>query len=159
MRRATMADLDAVVRLRLALMHEHADHPIYGRLRADAPERARTLYAAQLATEHEAIFLAEDGGEPVGVLRSVDSPGSPLLHPARYCYVSSAYVIPAWRRRGVLRQLLRAVERWCEERGLGEMRLHNAPDNVLASATWESLGFHAAEELRVRRTGRAGDEG
>ena len=152
-RPAGRADLEAVVRLRLALLLEHGDHPIYGRLRADAVDRARALYAAQLASEAETIFLAEDGGAAVGILRCVESHGSPLLHPARYCYLSSAYVVPAWRRRGVLTRLLAAAGRWCEERELGEMRLHNAPDNAGASSAWEALGFHAVEVLRVRRVG------
>lgn len=155
-RAASLADLETVVRLRLALLREHADHPIYGRLRADAVDRARALYGAQLASEAERLLLAEHEGEAIGILRCVDSHGSPLLHPARYCYVSSAYVVPAWRRRGVLRQLIAAAERWCVERGLGEMRLHNAPDNGRATASWEALGFEAVEVLRVRRVG-AGD--
>ena len=155
-RQATVADLEAVVRLRLALLREHGEHPIYGRLRADAADRARALYGAQLVAAGEAIWLAEAGGEAIGILRSVDSHGSPLLHPARYCYVSSAYVVPAWRRRGVLRRLLGAVEQWCAEEGLGEIRLHNAADNAGAGATWESLGFRAVEVLRVRRVGEGG---
>ena len=154
-RAAGRADLETVVRLRLALLHEHGDHPIYGRLRADAVERARALYSAQLASEAESILLAEHGREAVGILRCVESHGSPLLHPARYCYLSSAYVVPAWRRRGVLRHLLAAAGRWCEARELGEMRLHNAPDNERATATWEALGFRAVEVLRVRRVGGA----
>ena len=155
-RQATVADLEAVVQLRLALLREHAEHPVYGRLRADAADRARALYGAQLVAANEAIWLAEAGGAAIGILRSVDSPGSPLLHPARYCYVSSAYVVPAWRRRGVLRLLLGAVERWCADEGLGEIRLHNAADNAGAGATWESLGFRTVEVLRVRRVDERG---
>ena len=34
-RPATPRDLDAVVALRLALLREHPDHPIYGRLRTE----------------------------------------------------------------------------------------------------------------------------
>ena len=70
----------------------------------------------------------------------MDSHGSPLLHPARYCYVSSAYVVPAGRRRGVLRRLLEAVEQWCAAEGLGEIRLHNAADNPLARAFRDHAG-------------------
>jgi aminoglycoside 6'-N-acetyltransferase I len=60
------------------------------------------------------------------------------------------YVVPKARERGVLRALLGAADAWCAERGLDEMRLHNAADNPLANAAWEALGFEVVEHLRVR---------
>jgi ribosomal protein S18 acetylase RimI-like enzyme len=152
-RQATHDDLAVVVRLRIALLREHAANPVYAQLRRDAEERARALFAAQLRSADEAIFLAERGGVPVGVLRCVDTLGSPLLQPARYGYVSSVYVLPEARRIGVLTALLRAGVRWCEARGLTEMRLHNAADNDTANAAWEALGFQTVEVLRVRQLG------
>ena len=110
-RPATPRDLDAVVALRIALLSEHPDHPIYGRLRPEIDRRARELFAAQLRARTETILLAELAGEVVGIIRCVESIGSPLLEPARYGYVSSAYVRPDARRRGVLRALVAEVER------------------------------------------------
>ena len=154
-RTATAADLDVVVRLRLALLREHAGNPVYGRLRADAPERARRLFAAQLASTREVTFLAERTSgrrddRIVGILRCIDSVGSPLLDPERYGYVASVYVVPAARREGVLHQLLDAAVAWCEPRGLDELRLHSAADNDTGNAAWAALGFAVAEHLRVR---------
>jgi GNAT superfamily N-acetyltransferase len=149
-------DLDAVVALRLALLREHPDHPIYGRLRADASERARGLFAAQLRSTMEVILLAELNGEIVGVLRCVESIGSPLLEPARYAYVSSAYVRPDIRRRGVLRALLAAADRWARTRGLDQMRLHNISGSTAAEGAWSALGFSVVEQVRVRDLAREG---
>lgn len=147
---ATPRDLDAVVALRVALLREHPDHPIYGRLRSDVDDRARGLFATQLRSTMEAIFLAELEGETVGVLRCVESIGSPLLDPARYAYVSSTYVRPESRRRGVLRALLRAADRWARARGLEQMRLHNVAGSVAAEEAWSALGFSVVEQVRVR---------
>ena len=77
----------------------------------------------------------------------------PLLDPAQYAYVSSVYVLPNARERGVLHAMLAAADAWCVERGLDEMRLHNAADNPLANAAWEALGFEVVEHLRVRSLG------
>ena len=151
-REATIADLSTVVELRLALLRENGDHPIYGRLRADAYDRAHDLFGAQLHSAHEVMFLAEREGQIVGILRCVDTPNSPLLHPARYCYVSSVYVRPNVRRRGVLKALLRHAADWCIEHGLHEMRLHNVPGGS-ASAAWEAEGFEVMEEVRRRVIG------
>ena len=149
-RQAVAKDLPAILALRMALLREHAHNAIYGRLRADAETRAATLFAAQLQSPNEVIFLAEIAGEAVGVLRCIHSAGSPLLDPPQYAYVSSVYVVPKARERGVLRALLAAADEWCEARGLDEMRLHNAADNPLANAAWEALGFEVVEHLRVR---------
>jgi GNAT superfamily N-acetyltransferase len=156
-REATSRDLESVVSLRLALLREHPGHPIYGRLRADLGDRARELFAAQLRSTMESIFLAEWAGGVVGVLRCVESIGSPLLDPARYAYVSSVYVRPEARRRGVLRALLRAAERWARARGLDQMRLHNVAGSADAEGAWTALGFDVVEQVRVRNIGLATD--
>jgi ribosomal protein S18 acetylase RimI-like enzyme len=150
-RPATPEDLSVVVDLRLALVIEHAENIIYGRTRRDMRARARQLYLSQLRSPREVTLLAERDGTVVGILRCIDSAGHPLLHPDRYGYISSVYVRPAARRHGVVRALMGAAERWCRERGLDELRLHNAADNPLSNATWEALGFEVAEHLRVRR--------
>lgn len=156
-RRATLADLAVVVELRIALLREHGGNLVYRRLRSDAAARAEKLYAAQLQSPTEAVFLAQRGQEVVGILRCVQSAGSPLLVPAQYAYVSSVYVRPQARRGGVLRSLLTAAEAWCAERGLTEMRLHNAADNPGANAAWEALGFEIVEVMRVRELERHPD--
>ncbi len=149
-RQATPRDLSDVVALRLALLHEHPEHPVYGRLRRDVADRARELFAAQLRSPVEVILLAELGGEVVGVLRCVESVGSPLMEPARYAYVSSAYVRPEARRLGVLRALLDEAERWARQRGLKQMRLHNVAGSTNAEAAWSALGFGVVEQVRLR---------
>jgi GNAT superfamily N-acetyltransferase len=153
-REAKLGDLDAVVELRLSLLREYADHPLYGRLHPDARRRALDLYRTQLVSSSETIFVADLGGEIVGVLRCVDTPSSPLLMPERYCYVSSAYVKAHTRRKGVLSALIDAAERWCDARGITEMRLHNASGVRLAEDTWSALGFEVVEQVRRRAAHR-----
>jgi len=151
-RRATPDDLDVVVAMRLALLREHAGNAVYGRLRSDAPARARTLFGEQLASPHDATWLAVNAaGEAVGILRCMEGRGSPLLDPPRYGYVASVYVVPEARRAGVLHALLEAAEAWSRARGLDELRLHAAADNGTANAAWQAVGFAVAEHLFVRR--------
>lgn len=149
-REATTQDLDAVVALRLALLREHPDHPVYGRLKPDVGARARELYRVQLRSPSESIFLAEREGDVVGILRCVESTGSPLLEPARYTYISSVYVRMEHRRRGVLHSLLAAAERWSMARGIDQMRLHNVAGSPDAEGAWAALGFAVVEQVRVR---------
>ena len=129
------------------------------------PDETLAAHAAEIAA-----FFAGTQAEPQGVLvaeasylgEAPEAVGFAELSLRAYAegcetspvgYLEGWYVVPAWRRRGVLTRLLSAVGRWCEERELGEMRLHNAPDNEGASSAWEALGFRAVEVLRVRRVG------
>jgi ribosomal protein S18 acetylase RimI-like enzyme len=155
-RRASPDDLDTVVALRLALLREECQRPAYGRVRPGVARRAHALYRAQLESPGEVTLLAERDGVVLGILRCAESSGHPLLEPDRYAYVSSVYVVPAARRSGVVRALLGHASQWCRDRGLVEMRLHNAVDSAIANAAWEALGFTVVEHLRVRRVPDAG---
>lgn len=155
-RPATPADLASVVELRMALLREHGSNPIYARLRADAPDRARRIFSAQLSSPNERIFLAEAAGTVIGIIRCVESTGSPLLDPARYAYISSAYVRPEARRQGALRALVAAARNWCAERGLDEARLHSVAGDEGSNRAWDALGFEIVEHMR-RSAIRPGD--
>ena len=158
-RRATPADLDAVVRLRLALLREYPDHPIYGRMHPDAESLARPIFAAQLSSGNEVMFLAERDGVAIGMLRAVEAAAPPFLVPERYCYVSSVFVVPSARQQGVLRVLMERAIEWCRERGLDEMRLHSVGTQPTASAAWDALEFEVVEQVRVRRLNDGSKDG
>jgi GNAT superfamily N-acetyltransferase len=149
-RPACLDDLNAIVEMRIALLREYADHPLYANLRSDAHSRAHELFRTQLLSPNETMLLAERDGSVVGLMRCVESPASPLLFPDRFCYVSSVYVRPAERRRGILRALLVAAESWCDARGITEMRLHSAASASDAANAWNALGFEIVEHVRRR---------
>ncbi|MEO6876987.1 MAG: GNAT family N-acetyltransferase [Gemmatimonadaceae bacterium] len=154
-RPAQSDDLQVIVELRMALLREYGDHPLYANLRSDAEDRAFELYRAQLRAPNETIFVAESADGVIGLLRCVDAVGSPLFLPERYCYVSSVYVRPAERRRGVLHAMMAAADQWCAARGLGEMRLHNVGSSEVAQRAWSSMGFDVVEHVRLRSLTRA----
>ena len=154
-RPAALADLDTIVRFRLALLKEQASNPIYGRMRDDAETRVRRTTPLYLASGREITYLAVDGRTPVGLLRCIEARGSALLVPARYAYIASTYVARTHRRRGILKRLVDAAVVWARARELTELRLHSTPENAQANAAWEKLGFPAVELLRRREVGRA----
>ncbi|MDQ4079885.1 MAG: GNAT family N-acetyltransferase [Gemmatimonadota bacterium] len=149
-RRATLADAERIAELRLALLAEHKTNAIYSRLRGDAPTRAIELTRQQLAADRQVMFVATDGDRVVGMLRCIDMRGHRLLRPARFAMISTVYVEPAARRKGVLRSLINAAITWSHKHGLEEMRLQNAVDNRLAVSAWEALGFRVVEQIRLR---------
>lgn len=150
-RAARSSDLDTVVALRLALLREHQNNPLFERLHPEAETRARELYRAHLASSDQVILLAQRGAATLGILRCVHALSSPLLLPQAYAYLSSAYVVPSERRTGILQMLFDESVRWCKARGLTEARLYVSVDDDGARAAWSAFGFSAVEELRVLR--------
>jgi GNAT superfamily N-acetyltransferase len=150
-RPATPADAAVITELRLALLDEEREHPLFTDPPPDVSRRARALTDHQLDGQRETFFLALDEAVAVvGMLRCVEVRGSPLAGPPSFAMVTSAYVRPGHRRRGVLRALVAAADDWCRSRRLGEMRLHCGLTNGSGNASWDSLGFAPVEVLRRR---------
>ena len=96
MRPARLDDLDQIVALRLALLREYREHPLYirsARRRARSRARRSVLHAADRA-RRDHFARRTRSGSVVGTLALRRRTGSPLLLPERYCYVSSVYVAP-----------------------------------------------------------------
>ena len=153
-RRAQPSDLDAVVRMRSALIEDSRGNLAYRRLRRDFAAAARPLFAAQLSDPRCLTLIATIGDDAAGLLRCMLSATNPLHDPARHAYVVSVYVVPEKRRLGVLKALVRAADAWCASHDVDEMRLHVGVENQVGNAAWKALGFEAAEILRVRRIPR-----
>ena len=72
----------------------------------------------------------------------------------RTAMLTTAYVDPAWRRRGIMKRLVDAAESWCVSHGVYDLRLRNSHDNASANGAWEALGFRIVQVVRQRRTER-----
>jgi GNAT superfamily N-acetyltransferase len=149
-RRATPADLEAVVALRLALLREESRNPFFANPHPDAGRRARRLTKADLAAEDQVFLVAVRGEAVVGMLRCRAVRRSPLVADARQAIVTTVYVVPSQRRGGVLRALLQNADRWCRQHRLTGMRLQCALSNDVGRKAWEALGFKPAELLYLR---------
>lgn len=149
-RAATSKDLAAMVTLRLALLHEESNNPFFADPHPDAERRALQLTRVELEAPSQVFLLAVRGREAVGLLRCREVQRTPLVADSRQAVVTTAYVVPAERRKGVLRALLAAADSWCRQNGISSMRLQCALANEVGQRAWQSLGFQAAELLYLR---------
>jgi GNAT superfamily N-acetyltransferase len=110
-RRATLHDVDALVRLRFQLFRETGD------LQSDeaAPELAeitRTYLTEMLPTEQFLAWIAEtEEGEIIatsGVVFFTKPPTKANPH-GREAYIMNMYTVPQWRSKGIATALLRAL--------------------------------------------------
>ena len=97
-----------------------------------------------LASASVRIFLAETvGGEPVGyaIGRRHERPDDALRHGASIVELDQVVVDPAARRRGVGRDLCRAVVDWAAAEGAARVELGTWAFNDTAQRVFEGLGF------------------
>jgi ribosomal protein S18 acetylase RimI-like enzyme len=126
---ATDEDLDSVLRLWGAA----GSPPSI----SDTHEGLRTL----LASDSEALLLAESGGALVGSLIATwDGWRGSFYRLAVY---------PDWRRRGIATQLLRAGERRLRARGAVRLTAIVADSDPVARGFWEAAGY-AKQDDRAR---------
>jgi ribosomal-protein-alanine acetyltransferase len=120
-RRATPDDLEAIMALETAMFVNDAWSP--------------ETMASELRNSTAYYLVAEADGAVVayaGLLAPIGSPDSD---------VQTITVAPAWRRRGIARDLMRRMLAEAVERGARETFLEVRVDNPGAQALYESLGF------------------
>jgi ribosomal protein S18 acetylase RimI-like enzyme len=110
-------------------------------------------YHGVLKNEQQVLFIAQWGGEIVGVVlaKIEDSPKDPILRPRRVVYVDELMVTARLRGQGVGGQLMEEAERWAMKRGIGEVELHVWEANEQAVAFYQRLGYEVVRRRMRRR--------
>jgi aminoglycoside 6'-N-acetyltransferase I len=62
-------------------------------------------------------------------------------------FVEGVYVVPAWRRNGIARQLFTAIGDWARARGCRELASDALLDNELSQRAHRALGFRETERV------------
>jgi GNAT superfamily N-acetyltransferase len=143
---AAVAALDAA-----ALVVNHGFVPLISAARVDR-WFARRYWVGRLHRPDWPTFVADGGGQLLGAL-SVDLNRARNRHMPvrRWIYLHSLFVLPAARRRGVARALIRHAMRWAKRRGVGGAELGMAATNRRARSLYESFGFRVQEVTMARR--------
>jgi GNAT superfamily N-acetyltransferase len=135
-RAATPADRDALVRLLVAQLREHA---------IDTPEAdvARTIDALLLRPRRARFLVAVMSGRPVGV--AALSLAWPIEHGGRSAWLEELYVEPAARGRALGTALLRAACAVASEAGAVAVDLEVERSHERAAALYRREGFRPLE--------------
>lgn len=141
-RRATLDDRDALVRLRVALMRE------MGAVEADEEgafaEAVRRYLRAELPAGRFLAWVAVDGAGAVvacGGLVFSQKPPAPQNHSGREAYIMNMYTEPIWRGRGLAARLFDAIVAHARGAGAGLIRLHATE---VGRPLYERAGFRAS---------------
>jgi len=126
-RTAVLSDGAEIARLnRIAMGY---DHPV--------EETVRNLRRI-LSKESDRVFVAAMGSAIVGYIHACDYE---LLYNAPMKNIMGIAVDPAFRRMGIGKALMSAVEDWAEETGACGIRLVSGAERVDAHEFYRRLGF------------------
>jgi|SRR5690606_24713415 len=134
-RRATVADLDALVPLFDAYRVFYAQ--------ASDPVRARDFLSDRLANAESVVLLAERGASAVGFTQLY--PIFSSVRTAQTWLLNDLFVTDGARRGGVARALLDAAVAFAREHGAAGLMLETTRDNAPARALYRAAGWNEDE--------------
>lgn len=142
-RQANDADLAAIIWLRREWTHEQEGD------RGDPgfDERLAAWFAQE--SSRRIIWLAEVDGRPVGMMNLAifERMPRPGRVPSRWGYLGNAFVLAAYRNRGIGRQLVSAVLDYADENGFVRTVLSPTQRSI---PFYERAGFGPAHTLMLR---------
>jgi GNAT superfamily N-acetyltransferase len=135
-------DEGAIARLWQALTDFHVQ--LDPRLPTATPGAAEN-YAARLIERRDdpytQTFVAEVGGQVVAyILGAIIELQPDLFEYVDSGFIADVFVDPAYRRRGIARQLVETMTAWFAERGVFPVEWQVAARNPDAIRFWESVG-------------------
>jgi GNAT superfamily N-acetyltransferase len=134
MRRATLGDVTALVEL-----NEQLGYPT-----SEAELRQRL--APILESREDAVFVAVDGGQPIGWIHVAIERG---LEASRVAGLRGLVVDQAHRSGGVGRALLHAAEAWAREHGCEVVTVRSRVTRARAHQFYEREGYARVKTSHV----------
>ncbi|HVW93177.1 MAG TPA: GNAT family N-acetyltransferase [Devosia sp.] len=129
-----------------------ADAPGWGALRhalwpAEPLDELQAELGPMLEAGDFAGFGMFDGGTLIGFAEVSERPYGDGCVTAPVAWLEAIYILPAWRRRGIARQLVAAAEGWARARGLSELGSDAALDNLVSRLSHARWGFEETERV------------
>lgn len=149
-RLATVSDVEALVALNRIAQDMHSQ-AFPDRFRRDAPQQIVADAFAEKIQASTSYWLVAEEDEPVAFLSADFFEREETWHSVarRVCYLAGIVVAPAFRRRGIARALIEALEREADARGT-TIELDVFSFNDEAKEVFSNLGFKRVMERMVR---------
>lgn len=110
-------------------------------LSKDEMSRQAERYSEVMDSGKGKLLVAVDAQDrPVGMIM-VRLLENPRVEPGRFGRIDDAWVEPEHRRRGLMRELVRAAADYAQGQGFGLMMLDWSVKNVASERCWRGLGF------------------
>jgi GNAT superfamily N-acetyltransferase len=147
-RAATPDDLETILYQRMAMFRAMGfrEPAVLDSIRRDSIEYLRDALKQGSYRGWFAVTASGAVAAGCGVLIAA-WPGGPWDGQARRAWVLNVYSEPAYRRRGLARQLMQVAIDWARSEGFRILSLHASREG---RPLYQSLGFEPTNEMRLR---------
>jgi len=136
-RKATVEDLDALLAFEQGIVTN--ERPFDGTLKEG--EIHYYDLAEMITADHVRVIVAAAGNEIIGSGYARIETAKAYQKHSLYAYLGFMYVKPEYRGKGVNKLVLAALQDWCRERNIHELRLEVYTENLPAVKAYEKAGF------------------
>ena len=140
-RPARFSDLDAIVRLWIAMMQDHQRADSRVQLTDDAPDAYRYYVNYYLSERNSCVRVVEVEGRVVAFGLLTIARNMQMFDPPRLGYLSDLVVDADWRRRGIGRRLVTHLLDWLRSREIDCLQLQHYANNKAGEVFWRACGF------------------
>jgi len=148
-RRATLADADALVHHRVRMFEDMGTLPTTGD-RVEALRSAFRAWITDLMPKGTYIAWVVEAGHDDGRCEIVSGGGAtiipwppgPRYGGTRLAFVYNVYTEPAHRGRGLARRVMDAIHEFCRDEGIGSVALNAS---TFGQPLYESIGYHVTQ--------------
>jgi GNAT superfamily N-acetyltransferase len=140
-RRARVAEIEALVDIWVEMMREHEDLDPAITLNDQAADHYRAYLRYHLLDVDAMIIVAERREEIIGFTLAMKCQNLPMFEPRHYGYISDMAVVPRHRSGGVGKVMFERVREWFRQEGITSLQLQVYDGNQRGRTFWQSLGF------------------
>ncbi len=137
-RKATLEDIDELVKLRIELIREISE--VDENYMSKLTDAIREYFTAKMPENEFLGWVAEDEGKIIassGLLFHEKPPIHGNLT-GREAYIMNMYTLPEWRNKGIATKLLKEIIKFIKETNVRRIRLHATE---AGKKVYEKMGF------------------
>lgn len=140
-RKARLRDAERVSELAIGLLKYHAKFDKSFAPHPEGGKRYENYFRRCVRSPNKLLLVAEVEGIIVGYQLGSIMKKPPVLKMGAYGYLDDAFVVKAYRGRGIATAMIQELLKWFRSRKLrvAEMIVH--ADNSLALSAWEKMAF------------------
>ena len=145
----TMNDVRAVARLynELACFIKNETRDVYFEFDPLPETELEKQFTEAMGKPGVITFVAKDGGKVIAFISGeIRENFLPISKVKEVGYISAAYVLPEYRRQGIMKKLEGVLLEHFKKHGLAYAELNVLAENFLGKKTWQSLGYKTFRE-------------